>query len=134
MASVADVCQTIVENVQDGLACAVVDCDTGMLMGIYHVVPHFTPEYLDTIAAAAVEMFCGRTVKRVEELLSIQRGTPVKNSFEEIFISSQSVYHFMTFIRAKNVITILVTRKSASQGLGWAALRNSAANIIAVLP
>jgi hypothetical protein len=118
----------------DGLACAIVDVNTGMLLGIHHLVPHFTTDYLDAVAAAAVEMFSGRTVKRIEQLLSSMSGVPVQESFEEIFTSSRRVFHFMKLIREKQVIIILVTRKSISQGMGWASLRNSVADFITALP
>jgi hypothetical protein len=134
MATVTDTCRNLVEALPGAIACSVVDCNSGMLIGVYHIVPHFTPEYLDAVAAAAVEMFSGRTVRRVEELLSSLRGTPVKDSFEEIFISSEAVFHFMKSIRDKQVIAILVTRKSVSQGMGWAALRNTLPNFIAAIP
>jgi hypothetical protein len=132
--TVADVCQKVVDNMNDGLACAIVDVNTGMLLGIHHLVPHFTTNYLDAVAAAAVEMFSGRTVKRIEQLLSSMSGVPVQESFEEIFTSSPRVFHFMKLIREKQVIIILVTRKSVSQGMGWAALRNSVADFITALP
>ena len=134
MENIVEICQKVVENVHGGLACGVVDRNSGMIMGMHHIVPHFTSDYLDAVAAAAVEMFHGRTVKRVEELLSAQCGNPVKDSFEEIFISSTAVFHFMKYSREKQVITILVTRKSVSQGMGWASLRNSMHDIIAALP
>jgi hypothetical protein len=134
MASVADICRKVVEKTPDALAYGIVDSNSGMLIGVHHVVPHFTPEYLDAIAATAVEMFRGRTVKRVEELLSSLRGSPVKDSFEEIFISSTMVYHFMKVIRDKQVVVVLVTRKNLSQGMGWASLRNTIADLLTVLP
>lgn len=132
--TVADVCRKVVDNMNDGLACAIVDVNTGMLLGIHHLVPHFTTDYLDAVAAAAVEMFSGRTVKRIEQLLSSMSGVPVQESFEEIFTSSRRVFHFMKLIREKQVIIILVTRKSISQGMGWASLRNSVADFITALP
>lgn len=132
--TVADVCRKVVDNMNDGLACAIVDVNTGMLLGIHHLVPHFTTDYLDAVAAAAVEMFSGRTVKRIEQLLSSMSGVPVQESFEEIFTSSRRVFHFMKLIREKQVIIILVTRKSVSQGMGWASLRNSVADFITALP
>jgi hypothetical protein len=128
------ICQHVVENVQDGLACGLVDRKSGLLMAVHHVVPYFSPEYLDAIAAATVELFHGRTIKRVEELLSALRGTAVQDSFEEMFIASTTVFHFMKYIREKEVIAILVTRKGTSQGLGWAALRNTLPHFIAHLP
>ena len=132
--TVADVCRKVVDNMNDGLACAIVDVNTGMLLGIHHLVPHFTTDYLDAVAAAAVEMFSGRTVKRIEQLLSSMSGVTVQESFEEIFTSSRRVFHFMKLIREKQVIIILVTRKSISQGMGWASLRNSVADFITALP
>jgi len=132
--TVANICRKVVDNMNDGLACAIVDINTGMLLGIYHLVPHFTTDYLDAVAAAAVEMFSGRTVKRIEQLLSSMSGVPVQESFEEIFTSSPRVFHFMKLIREKQVIIILVTRKSVSQGMGWASLRNSVADFITALP
>jgi hypothetical protein len=128
------ICQNVVENMQDGLACGLVDRNSGLFMAIHHIVPHFSPEYLDAISAAAVELFYGRTVKRVEELLSTLRGTPVQDSFEEMFIASTTVFHFMKYIRQKEVIAILVTHRGVSQGLGWAALRNTLPRFIANLP
>ncbi len=53
-------------------------------MGVHHTIPYFTQSYLDAVAAAAVEMMRGKTVKRVEQLMSKQRGTEVKDSFERI--------------------------------------------------
>ena len=134
MASTQEVCKTTLEKVYDCLAVGVVDLNTGMLMGVHHTVPYFTQAYLDAVAAAAVEMFRGKTVRRVEELLSNNRGEPIKDSFEEVFISSPKVYHFMTVIRDKGAVVVMVTKKTVNQGMGWAALRNSLATIKATLP
>lgn len=134
MASVSDICRKVVENVNNGMACGIVDVNTGSLLGIYHLVPHFTADYLDAIAASSVEMFGGRTVKRVEQLLGAMSGTPVHETFEEIFVSSTRVFHFMTRIREKNVIAILVTRNDINQTMGWISLRNAVPDFIASLP
>jgi len=132
-ATLNQVCQTIVEEVPDALACGVVDLNSGMLMGIYHTVPYFTQAYLDAVAAAAVDMFRGKNVRRIEELLTKQRGRSAKDSFEEIFISSPNVFHFMKVIREKNVCVVMVTRKTTNQGMGWASLRNAIPEIEAAL-
>jgi hypothetical protein len=134
MASTQEVCKAVVEDVQDCLAVGVVDLNTGMLMGVHHTVPYFTQAYLDAVAAAAVDMFRGKNVRRVEELLSKQRGTEIKDSFEEIFISSISVFHFMHLMRDKEAVVVMVTRKSTNQGMGWAALRNAISGLKASLP
>ncbi len=134
MANINEVCQSMVADTQDAVACGVVDLNTGMLMGVHHTIPYFTQSYLDAVAAAAVEMMRGKTVKRVEQLMSKQRGSEVKDSFEEIFISSSNTFHFMAMIREKQCLVVLVTKKSTSQGMGWSALRSGLDDIIAALP
>jgi len=134
MASTTDACKGTVEKVDDCLAVGVVDLNTGMLMGVHHKVPHFTQSYLDAVAAAAVELFRGKNVRRVEELLGQQRGIPINDSFEEIFVSSPKVYHFMAILRDKGAVVVMVTKKTSNQGMGWAALRASLASIASSLP
>lgn len=134
MATTQEVCRKIVDDVSDCLAVGVVDLNTGMLMGVHHTVPYFTQAYLDAVAAAAVDMFRGRNVRRVEELLSKQRGEEVKDSFEEVFISSIKVFHFMILVRDKAAVVVMVTRKTTNQGMGWAALRASLGAIRDTLP
>lgn len=134
MASTTEVCRSVLEKVDDCLAVGVVDLNTGMLMGVYHSVPYFTQAYLDAVAAAAVEMFRGKNVRRVEEMLSQQRGEPIKDSFEEIFISSPKVFHFMATIKDKGAVVVMVTRKTVNQGMGWAAVRTNLNAIKGTLP
>jgi len=134
MASTTEVCKQVHEKVDDCLAVGVVDLNTGMLMGVHHSVPYFTQAYLDAVAAAAVEMFRGKNVRRVEELLSQQRGEAIKDSFEEIFISSPKVFHFMATIKDKGAVIVMVTKKTVNQGMGWAAVRNNLAAIKGTLP
>jgi len=134
MATTSDICRSTLEKVDDCLAVGVVDLNTGMLMGVHHTVPYFTQSYLDAVAAAAVEMFRGKNVRRVEELLSQQRGEVVKDSFEEIFISSPKVYHFMATIKDKGAVVVMITKKTVNQGFGWAAVRQSLKTIQETLP
>lgn len=134
MTSTSEICKQVHEKVDDCLAVGVVDLNTGMLMGVHHVIPHFTQAYLDAVAAAAVEMFRGKNVRRVEELLGSQRGEPIKDSFEEIFISSAKVFHFMVTVKEKGAVVVMVTRKTVNQGMGWSAIRNNINLIKGTLP
>jgi hypothetical protein len=134
MASTQEICRTTLEKVDDCLAVGVVDLNTGMLMGVHHTVPYFTQAYLDAVAAAAVDMFRGKSVRRVEELLSTQRGEPVKDSFEEVGISTPKTFHFMPVIKDNGAVVGMITKKTTSQGMGWATLRNSLAAVKATLP
>lgn len=128
------ICQGIVDDVTDALACGVVDLNSGMMMGVHHNVPYFTQSYLDAVAAAAVDMFRGKTVRRVEQLLGKQRGQPIQDAFEDIFISSIKVFHFMKLLREKQAVVVLVTKKTTNQGMGWASLRAALDDVTAGLP
>lgn len=119
------ICQSVVEELDDSLACGVVDLNTGRLMGVHHIVPYFTQSYLDAVSAAAVGLFRGKTVQRVEQLLSKQRGSEVKDSFEEVFITSTKVFHFMKVIDGKDAAVVLVTKKTTLQANGWVTLRGA---------
>lgn len=134
MSSVNTVCEQVVDDVQDALACGVVDLNTGMLMGVHHTVAYFTQSYLDAVAAAAVDMFRGKNVRRVEKMISKHRGKEIVDAFEEIFISSPGVFHFMKLIREKSAVVVLVTRKTTNQGMGWASLRMAVDDIAEALP
>lgn len=124
------ICEQVVHEVQDALACGVVDVNTGMILGIHHSIPWFTPEYIDAVAAATVDQFRGRNVRRIEDLLSKARGRSARDSFEEIFIRTAQTFHFMKLLRDQGMIVLLITRTTINQGMGWAGLRKAVTEII----
>lgn len=134
MSSVNQVCAAVVDDLTDALACGVIDLNTGMLMGVHHTVSYFTQSYLDAVAAAAVDMFRGKNVQRVEKLISKHRGEEIRDAFEEIFISSKAVFHFMKLVPEKSAVVVLVTRKTTNQGMGWSTLRLAIGDIADALP
>jgi len=126
MADLNTICSEIVNEVDDAFAAAVVDLNTGLLLSVSHNIPYFTQTYLDAVAAAAVDMFRGKNVGTVERLLSNQRGTEVRNSIQEVQMTTDKTYHFMTAIPGKeNALLVLVTGKKANLGMGWMAVRSA---------
>ena len=124
MASINDVCKAIVDDIDDALGAAVVDLNTGLLLGVHHNVPYFTTSFMDAVAAAAVEMFRGKGISSVEKRLSQIRGETVSNSMQEVQMTTPKTYHFMSVIPTKpNVLAILITGKQANLGMGWSGLR-----------
>lgn len=134
MSKLSDVCQIICSDVDGALAVGVVDLSSGMMMAVHHTVPYFTQDYLDAVAAASVDMFRGRLVSRIEQLLSKQRGSEIKGTFQEMFINSTNVFHFMKVIEGKEAVVIMVTKKTTNQGMGWSSLKLALADIKALLP
>lgn len=126
MKNLNDVCNSILRDVNESLAVAVVDLTSGLLLSVAHNVPYFTQSYIDAVAAAAVDMFRGKTVTTVEKLLSAQRGREVINSIKEVQMSTEATYHFMSLVPDKpNALVVLITTKRANLGMGWAALRGA---------
>jgi len=132
MSKLDDILQTVVSNVDGALGCAVVDLNSGLLMGVAHNVPYFTSSYLEAVAAAAVDMLRGKNVHAVESLLSSQRGKTIENTIKEIQMTTDRTYHFMATVTDKpNSLIVLITSKSTNLGMGWAAVRN---NMNAIAP
>lgn len=135
MASINDVCNEIVEGVDGALGCGVVDLSTGLLLGVAHKVPYFTQSYLDAVAAAAVDMFRGKTITAVEDLLSATRGSKVQQSVKEIQMTTDKTYHFMSIIKEKpNCLVVLITKTTTNLGMGWNGLRSRIPQIAPLCP
>jgi len=135
MASINDVCNEIVESVDGALGCGVVDLSTGLLLGVAHKVPYFTQSYLDAVAAAAVDMFRGKTISAVEQLLTATRGSKVEHSMKEIQMTTDKTYHFMSVIKDKpNCLVVLITKTTTNLGMGWNGLRSRIPQISPLCP
>ena len=118
------ICGEIVRNVDAALGCAVVDLNSGLLLGVSHNIPYFTQSYLDAVAAAAVDMFRGRTVSTVEEMLANMRGTTTKHLLKEVQMTTDNTYHFMMVVPDKpDALVVLITSKKANLGMGWSSVR-----------
>ncbi len=135
MSNINEICADIVRDVQSALGCAVVDLNSGLLLGVSHNIPYFTQSYLDAVAAAAVDMFRGRTVSAVEDMISNMRGAPKKSLVSEVQMTTDNTYHFMTIVPDKpNALIVLITSKSANLGMGWSSLRNAIPKIAPLCP
>lgn len=129
------ICREVVQKVNGALGCAVVDLDSGLPLGFYHAVPYFTQSFVDNAAAMSVEMFRGRGITYIEELVSEQRGEEVRNSIEEIQMATKGTYHFLVQVPNKpNALALLITDRKANLGTGWSALRGALQSIAPVCP
>lgn len=132
--SIKQICQSVYAEVQGTIAVAVVDLSTGLLLEVYHEVPHFDQSYLDAVSAAAVDMFRGKTVTTVETMLSEQRKKPASHSIKEIQMTTDGTFHFMSIVPNRpDALAILITSHRTSLGMGWAALRRKLPEIASFL-
>jgi predicted regulator of Ras-like GTPase activity (Roadblock/LC7/MglB family) len=126
MADLNEICKNLINTVSGALGAAVVDLESGLLLGVAHNVPYFTQSYLDAVAAAAVDMFRGETVNTVEELLANTRGTGIRHMIKEIQMTTDDTFHFMSIIANKpNALVVMITNKKTNLGMGWTAVRKA---------
>jgi hypothetical protein len=119
-----EICTDIIEDMNFALGCAVIDLNSGLLVGIAHRSPYFSQANLDVAAVAAVEMFRGRTVMAIEQMISHMRGKEEYLMIEEIQMTTKNTYHFMAVIPEKpNNMVVLITTRTISLGMGWSTLR-----------
>ena len=130
MNALTKICKDVVEKVDDGLSVAVVDLDSGLLLGLHNRVAYLSEGYLNAVAAAAVDMFRGRTVRVVEEMLAQHRGVEPQSLIQEVQMTTPGTFHFMIVLPDKpGILAVLITGRRANLGMGWAVLRTHLAAI-----
>ncbi len=135
MSKLDSLLQNVVKDVDGALGCAVVDLESGLLLGVAHNVPYFTSSYLEAVAAAAVDMIRGKNVRAVEALLSNQRGKPVEQTIKEVQMTTENTLHFMAVLPDKpNALIVLITNRKTNLGMGWAAVRKAMPTVSPLCP
>ncbi len=125
MANLTTVLEDRLKDVHEALGIAVIDLQSGLLLGAAHNVPYFNGTFLDAVAAAATDMFRGKTVSTVEKLMSNLRGRVVENMVKEVQMTTEGTYHFMAIANEKpNALVVLITSRRANMGMGWSAVRS----------
>lgn len=135
MSKLDDLLQEVVKDVDGALGCAVVDLESGLLLGVAHSVPYFTSSYLEAVAAAAVDMLRGKNVRAVESLLSNQRGKPVEKTIKEVQMTTENTLHFMATVTDKpDALIVLITSRKTNLGMGWSAVRKAMSSVSPLCP
>ena len=133
--SLNEVVEGMLESVDEALGVAVVDLNSGLLISVAHNVPYFTQSYLDAVAAAAVDMFRGKTVSNVEQLIAQQRGEEPKRHVQEVQMGTSHTHHVMSIVPDKpNALLVLITSKKANLGMAWAAMNNNLPKVAPFCP
>ncbi len=135
MADINSICADVVKQVDSALGCAVVDLESGLLLGVAHNIPYFTQSYLDAVAAAAVDMFRGKNVAAVEDMISNMRGNNKTHLINEVQMTTENTFHFMAVVPDKpNALVVLITSKKVNLGMGWVAVRQALNKIAPLCP
>jgi len=130
-----DALEQLVNDVDGALAAAVIDLDSGLIVGAYHNIPYFTQSYVDAVGAASVDMFRGKTITAVETMMAAQRGDELKYHIKEIQMTTDGTYHFMAIVADKpDYLLVFITRTTTNLGAGWMATRDALKAITPLCP
>ncbi|MFW5877121.1 MAG: hypothetical protein ACOCXM_10325 [Myxococcota bacterium] len=135
MGKIDESCKQVVDKVDGGVACGVVDLDTGMLLGI-HNASVYTQTLNEVVAAATMDLFRGANVGRIEQMVRSHRGEQEtgEHYFQEIHVTSANNFHFMKTIKGGKAVIVLVTKKSTNIGMGWAQLKSVIPDVEPLVP
>jgi type IV secretory pathway VirB6-like protein len=134
MASLNEICRHTVDNTEHALAVAIIDLSTGLLLGVHHTIPYFSQSLLDTVAAAAVNMFRGQAMMAVAAQYAESHGGAA-NSLQQVQMSTANTHHFMSVVPEKNnALAVLITNKNISIKSGWAGLHATLPLLTPVCP
>lgn len=135
MSKIDDSCRAVVEKVEGGVACGVVDLSTGMLLGIHNSAA-YTQTLNEVVAAATMDMFRGSAIDKIEKMVRQHRGITEDGAhyFEEIHITSKHNFHFAKTIAGGKAVIMLVTKKTTNIGMGWAQLKSVIPDVEPLVP
>lgn len=126
-------CAELLREVEEAVSVAVVDLTTGRTLAHALHEPRCPSSYLQATVAAAVEMYRGKTITRIEQLLTEQRRSEVHHTVREIQLTTDGSYHFLSTLPGKpQTLALLVTSRQAGRGLGLLALRNALPRLAAL--
>lgn len=135
MSKIDDVLKGVVSKVDGGLACGVVDLESGMLLGI-HNAAGYTQSLNELVAGATMDMFRGPNIARIEQAVRAHRGVSEDGAhyFDEIHVTSAHNYHFAKTLKGGRYVLMLVTKRTTNIGMGWANLKAVLPSVEPLLP
>lgn len=128
-------CSKVVNSVDGGVACAVVDLDAGILLGLHHASGG-SNELHEAIVTLAIDLFRGPNVGRIEQMVRAHRGVPENGAhyFDEVQLSSKRNLHFVKALRGGRAVILLITEKTTNLGMGWLQLRSVIPSLEPLVP
>jgi CheY-like chemotaxis protein len=114
-------CHRIVTLVGGGVACGVVDLESGKLLGI-HNIRDASGTQSELVADATIDLFRGPNVARIEAML-LGDDDSSDHVLDEVQLTSKHHLHFAKTLKGGRAVILLVTKRSTSLGMGWAQLK-----------
>jgi hypothetical protein len=120
MAKLDDILQKAIADIEGVFGCAVIDSDNRKLICVANKISALSPNYIEALAVAVVELVRGKQVQAIETLLSGKLNTPVANAIDEMCINAGKTRHFIAVFPGKaNRLIVLSTDQNTSVAMGW---------------
>lgn len=135
MGGLDEACKAVVSHVTGAVACAVIDLDSGFVLGLFSASA-LSDELTETMARATLNMLRGPDVTNIEREIRKLRGVKEtgEHYFHELQLTSEHNLHFGVVLKGGRAVLMLVTRRTTNLGLGWAQLRATIPDIEALVP
>jgi hypothetical protein len=135
MGGLDEACQTIVTQVSGAVACAVIDLDSGFVLGL-HSTSALSEELTEIMARATLNALRGPDVVAMEREMRKLRAVEEdgEHYFQELQLTSEHHLHFAVVLKGGRAVLMLVTSRTTNIGLGWAQLRAAIPRIEAIVP
>jgi hypothetical protein len=135
MAKLDDILKKMLSEAEGSFSCAVIDMNTRQLLGVSNQVAALTPNYLEALAVAAVELVRGKQVFAIESLLSSQLNKRINNVIDDMCVTAGETRHFMAVIPEKpSILVVLSATKDTSVGMGWVVVNRAMPSIAEQCP
>jgi hypothetical protein len=123
MGKIDEACKEVVNNVEGAVACAVVELETGRLLGVH--APERQQAFNQAIAAVTKDLLRGPKTGRIEQLIRARLGGSVgrEGPVHEVHIMSNDNYHCAKALKDGRAAVMLVTHRAANVGLGSAQMK-----------
>lgn len=135
MASINELCESMVNDVNDAVAANVIDLSSGMMLG-GHFRSNFTTDHFEAVSAAATSLYRGKETLRVENLVKSQRGieNATEHYVEEVQLTTTHHFHFIKKIPGKEAVLCLVTKNTSNLGMGWSSVKTNLDKFAPLVP
>ncbi|MEY2934851.1 MAG: hypothetical protein RL033_5600 [Pseudomonadota bacterium] len=118
-------CRRIVGFVTGALACAIVELDTGLLLGLSEVP---RAEHTGQLLARATHgLFRGPTASATDELVPGLTGLGIESGpcVDEVQLSTAATLHFCRRLAGGKQAIVLITNRSTNLAMGWLQLKST---------
>ena len=126
------VCDELVADADDALAAEVIDLSSGLPLA-RHRSRELPEEFGEMLTAGVLELFRGRTVRRVDDVArrAMPEAFPV---MEEALLTGRGLHVFLRRFPGKDALMLLVTRRGGNPAMCWVLMKSAMSKLAPELP